>query len=483
MNEEEREHLCRLIDSEKELVFRLERDKLGRYNRGKKVHAKQIAFHKCKKRNRWVFGGNRTGKTECGAAETVWMLRGNHPYRENRKDVAGWAVSLSRGVQREVAQAKILDYLRPDWIENIVMESGKASSPRNGIIDSIAVRNVFGGISTLCFKSCEMGREKFQGASLDFVWFDEEPPEDIYEECAMRIIDRRGDLFGTMTPLKGMTFVYDRIYMNKTSDPEVWHETMEWADNPFLDVKEVERASASLDGAALDSRRYGRFSTGSGLIYPEFSEANIVEPFEIPREWQDKLSIDPGLNNPTSVHWYAVDGEGTVFVCAEHYESGKDVGYHAAKIAEISDRLNWKRDGFGRINALIDCAANQQTLSAEKSVTRLFSELNIAVNPAVDKNVYSGISRVKMFLKGSDGVIRLKIFSTCVNLIREMKNYRWAFDDVPIKKDDHALDELRYYIMSCPHPCDPAAKAQSEQAKFKEKLMRSKSLKRRTNRR
>ena len=276
----EREDLENLFGAASELGRRIKGDKLRLYNTGDKVHSKQIAFHKCTKRNRWVFGGNRSGKTECGAVETVWMLRGNHPYRPNRKDVKGWAVSLTNKVQREVAQAKILDYLRPDWIESIVMESGKQGAPRSGVIDTIAVKNVFGGISTLSFKSCEMGREKFQGTSLDFVWFDEEPPEDIYDECCMRVIDRKGDVFGTMTPLKGMTYVYDRIYMNSFNDPEVWHETMEWADNPYLDKAEIERATAAMDSLTLESRRYGHFASSSGLVYPEFDESvHVIDPF------------------------------------------------------------------------------------------------------------------------------------------------------------------------------------------------------------
>ena len=41
-----------------------------------------------------MFGGNRSGKTECGAVECLWILRGIHPYRKNRKDAFGWAVSL-----------------------------------------------------------------------------------------------------------------------------------------------------------------------------------------------------------------------------------------------------------------------------------------------------------------------------------------------------------------------------------------------------
>ena len=474
MDAQERRNMLSLARAADELLRRGKADRLAKYNVGDKVHLKQLAFHKCRKRNRWVFGGNRSGKTECGAVETVWMLRGNHPYRENRRDVRGWAVSLTRQVQREVAQAKILDYLRKDCIADIVMESGKASSPRSGIIDTIAVKNVFGGISTLCFKSCEMGREKFQGASLDFVWFDEEPPEDVYDECCMRVIDRKGDVFGTMTPLKGMTFVYDRIYMNKSGDAEVWHETMEWADNPFLDKNEIQRATANLDELSLQSRRYGKFADKSGFVYPEFDENVHVlkEGFDVPPEWQDKLSIDPGLNNPTSCHWYAVDGDGSVFVVAEHYASGLDIASHAAEIKRISDALGWKRDGFGRVGALIDSAANQQTLASEKSVTNLFAELGVAVNPKVDKTLYSGIARVKQYLRGENGKPKLYVFPCCTNLIRELKTYRWGSGDTPVKKDDHALDELRYYLMSRPEPPKILPKTHSEQKKFKDRLVR-----------
>ena len=159
---------------------------LAAYNTGKLVHEKQLAFHRCQKRNRWVFGGNRSGKTECGAVECVYMARGIHPYRENKPDVCGWVVSLSTQVQRDVAQKKILRYLPKAWIEEIVMLAGRKDNPESGIIDFIRVKNVFGGSSVIGFKSCDQGREKFQGTSLDFVWFDEEPPKDIYLECRMR---------------------------------------------------------------------------------------------------------------------------------------------------------------------------------------------------------------------------------------------------------------------------------------------------------
>lgn len=418
---------------------------LARYNKNK-IHLKQMAFHRCLKRNRWVFGGNRSGKTECGAVETVWLARGIHPFRQNKPNVSCWVVSLSQAVQREVAQQKVLYYLDKNWIEDIVMIAGSKGSPAHGVIDYIAVKSVLGGVSKIAFKSCEAGREKFQGASLDFVWFDEEPPKDIYDECKMRVLDRKGHIFGTMTPLKGLTWVYDEIYLNCHNSREVWCEFMEWADNPYLSADEVEEMTRSMSEDMLNARRYGKFNFGSGLVYGEFCEANIVEPFDIPPDWQDTLSIDPGLSNPLSCHWYARDNDNNVYVVAEHYEANRSVSYHAQRIREISDMLCWKRDKSNRIEALCDSAANQRTLNGEKSVAELFYENGISVNTRVNKSIYAGVNKVKALIKPLNSPPKLFVFRSCVNMIREFKGYMWGSNDAPVKRDDHAMDELRYYV-------------------------------------
>ncbi len=429
-----------------EIENRNKYDFLSKYNKGDKVHEKQMLFHKCDKKNRWVFGGNRSGKTECGAVETVWLARGIHPFREN-KQVSGWVVSLSKQVQRDVAQEKILHYLRPDWIEKIVMSSGRQDSAESGIIDFILVKNVFGTLSKIGFKSCDQGREKFQGSSLDFVWFDEEPPYDIYQECRMRVLDRRGIIFGTMTPLKGLTWVYNEIYLNDKNDPQVWSIEMEWADNPYLDQYEISEMSAAMSEEELQSRRYGKFMQCGGLVYNEFDErVHVIDPFDVPKEWQDTISIDPGLNNPLSAHWYAQDYDGNVYVIAEHFDKGKDVYYHANRIKEISKRLDWHYTN-GKLSALIDSAAMQRTLASSKSVVELFYENDILVNPRVNKDMFSGINTVKRYLKDGEGKAHLFIFKTCTNLIRELKSYWWGDNDLPIKRDDHCLDEMRYYLM------------------------------------
>jgi len=325
-------------------------------------------------------------------------------------------------------------------------------------------------VSRIGFKSADQGREKFQGASLDFVWFDEEPPQDVYEECLMRVMDRKGEIWGTMTPLKGRTFVYDEIYLNKRQNKEIWSITMEWADNPYLDKDEIELLTGAFDQESVESRRYGKFSNEGGLVYPEFDESiHVIDPFPVPKDWYDRISVDPGLHNPLSVHFYAVDYDGNVYVIAEHYECEKDIDYHAARIKDIADKLDWPRDSKGRLRCIIDSAANQRTLASLKSVADLFYEKDILCDTGVDKDLWSGIAAVKDWFKARPP--RICIFKNCVHMIREIKGYHWGNGDAPIKEDDHAMDELRYYLMTKPQAKIGVRRETTLQERYKNKLI------------
>ncbi len=415
-------------------------------------------FHRDSSRIRWIFGGNRTGKTVAGAVETVWFARGNHPYRNITSPMKGWVVSLTNEVQRDVAQKEILRWLEPGWIKKIVARRGEADDPKNAILDFIVVQSVAGGESVIAFKVCEQGRAKFQGTSLDFVWFDEEPPKEIFDECRMRVVDTMGAMWGTMTPLSGLSWVYDQIYLNERKDPGIQTFFMQWEDNPYLHPSEIEYMKQSLTETERESRQYGRFVSESGLVYKEFQEAiHVIDPFDVPKEWYDMLSIDPGFYAPTSCHFYAKDPEGTIYVIREHYESGKSVEEHAREIHRIADELGWQKDAKGNLHSLIDSAADQKTLASDKSVSDLFYRHKILVNSKVEKSKWIGIEQVREVLKirphpdrvlypnGKPGIY---IFKTCPNLIRELKGYRFQpGSDQPYKKDDHALDELRYYVM------------------------------------
>lgn len=166
-----------------------------------------------------------------------------------------------------------------------------------------------------------------------------------------------------------------------------------------------------------------------------------------------------------------MDYDGRIYVVGEHYERGRDIDWHAERILALADSLGWRRDSSGRLHALIDSAASQRTLAAEKSVAELFYERGISVNTRVNKDLYSGIQRIKsLFCKDPPAIF---IFRNCVHLIRELKGYWWGEGDRPRKIDDHALDELRYFVMSRPSPSLPPLPEKSVIQRDKESLVRA----------
>ena len=99
-----------------------------------------------------------------------------------------------------------------------------------------------------------------------------------------------------------------------------------------------------------------------------------------------------------------------------------------------------------------------------------FCEKGILVNTNVNKDLYSGIQRIKSLFEQRPP--KIFIFKNCVNLIRELKGYWWGSNDRPKKIDDHALDELRYFVMSQPAPAKPLKPPKSIIQADKERLMR-----------
>jgi phage terminase large subunit-like protein len=91
------------------------------------------------------------------------------------------------------------------------------------------------------FKSADARRRAFEGDDIDCMWFDEEMPEDIYSECMMRLIDRRGIWWMTATPMLGTAWL-----KRKTEDPKVFDTYGASWDNPYLPIEEIEAASANL---------------------------------------------------------------------------------------------------------------------------------------------------------------------------------------------------------------------------------------------
>lgn len=275
------------------------------YNVGK-VHKKQVEFHKDGHRIKGLFGGNRTGKTVAGAVEAVMHALGDSRYRK-LKPSSGWVVSLSGDVQRKVAQAEILRWLPKKEISNILMRHGRKDDPEGSLIEEIRLKNG----QFIGFKTCEQGRESFQGTSLGWIWFDEEPPEDVFKECWMRVMDTRGDIWFTMTPLKGLTWVYEFIIVNEKNNPNIappWF--MEWEDNPWLSSEEIKEMEAVMTDEEREARQYGRFTSLCGFAFPELKrEVHIKKPGIVPDWYKRYVSLDYGFDS-LAVLWYWVDNFG-----------------------------------------------------------------------------------------------------------------------------------------------------------------------------
>jgi phage terminase large subunit-like protein len=347
-------------------------------------------------------------------------------------------------VQRDVAQQKILKYLPKEWIKQVVMTDGSTKSMEYGVIDFIVVKNRYGTASKIGFRNCEQGRERFQGVGLDFIWFDEEPPEDIYDECLLRLLDRGGIHYATMTPLKSRSFIYDRIYLKKDANENTEIISMSWEDNPYLNSKEIKEMERTLSPDILESRKYGRFTESSGLVFPEFSDENITEPFPVSEMNEKYIAIDPGYTNPTAVIWACRDSADNLYVVADYEVEKQTVEFHSGEIKRITGGLGWE---IADTKILIDSAARQRTAGCSVSVAEQYTANDIPVDTNVNKAVFEGIMAIKSLFCNALSERKLFVFRNCVNLIKELRGYFWGDNETPKKTADHTLDALRYLIM------------------------------------
>jgi phage terminase large subunit-like protein len=99
--------------------------------------------------------------------------------------------------------------------------------PARGVadqLDAVKVAHVSGGVSIIGLKTYQSGREKFQGKTLDFIWLDEECPEDIYFECLTRTNVGNGPVWLTFTPLLGMSTVVKRFLLERLAGSSHHHD-------------------------------------------------------------------------------------------------------------------------------------------------------------------------------------------------------------------------------------------------------------------
>lgn len=166
--------------------------------------------------------GNQLGKTVAGGFEWAIHLTGRYPdWWEGRvfdDPVKMWAAGVTGESTRDNPQRILIGppQQKERWgtgaIPKECLRDWTAARGVADALDSVVIKwggggDVQAGESVLAFKAYEKGREKWQGETLHGVWYDEEPPLDIYAEGLTRTNATQGMAIVTFTPLKGMSDV------------------------------------------------------------------------------------------------------------------------------------------------------------------------------------------------------------------------------------------------------------------------------------
>lgn len=419
-------------------------------------HTKQRKFHGSSKRIRLYIGGNRSGKTTGGIVEDIWWLTRSHPFqRIPDRPIAGRIVSVDflNGIE------KIIKPQLKQWIPPSQLRGGSWFSAYEASTRTLYLENG----SFVELMSYDQDLDKFAGTSRDFVHFDEEPPETIYTENMARLIDRKGHCWITMTPVEGMTWIFDTVYEKGIlGDKNIDVTEVDMAENPHLDKTEVEEFLDSLSDDEAEARGRGKFVQMGGLVYKAFNpKIHVIDQIDfeefIDRRYKRYMSLDHGFNNPTAVHWHAVNTDNEVVTFDEHYESGQIIDYHA-QIIHQKEKLH-KRIPDVRI---CDPALSQKNAVTGTSIQTEYAIRGIGMVLG-NNDVLTGVAKVNQYLAlRKDGTPSWHITRNCVNLIREMSRLRWKtwaskkqqsqnnpYDQIH-KKDDHACDECRYFFSFMP---------------------------------
>lgn len=210
----EHDELARMIDRRQLVTYR--------------PYTKQKQFHDLGAEafpERLLMAGNQLGKTLSAGAEWAMHLTGRYPDWWQgavfEKPTKLWAAGVSVESTRDNPQRILVGppALQESWGTGMIpgdaiVDTNRKSGGVPDALDTVVVRwggggDVQAGESVLSFKAYEQGRTKWQGPTIDGVWFDEEPPADVYSEGKTRTQHGQRGIFTaiTFTPMEGMTEV------------------------------------------------------------------------------------------------------------------------------------------------------------------------------------------------------------------------------------------------------------------------------------
>ncbi|MDW6020254.1 terminase family protein [Mesorhizobium sp. BAC0120] len=429
------------------------------YMRQREFHQAGATFSE-----RLFMAGNQLGKTVAGGAEWAMHLTGRYPDWWDGatfdKPVVLWAGSVTRESTRDNPQRILIGppAIEEEWGTGFVpadciKDRTRASGVAN-MLDSVVVRwggggDLQAGESILAFKAYEKGREKWQGPTVDGVWFDEEPPADIYSEGLTRTNNGQRGQFAqqTFTPLLGMSEVVRRFLMPATDDPAAQHRhvtRMTIDDAEHYSPDERAKIIASYQPHEREARAKGLPTLGSGLIFPVAEDEIVVEPFAIPEHWAQIGGMDFGYDHPFGAVKLAHDRDNdVVYVTAEYRKSQATPVVHAAALKPWAAWLPWAwpHDGLRR---------DKDPSGAEYKELYVAQGLAMLPEKATFEDGGVGVEAGVIDMLDRMQTGRWKVFKTCGFWLEERRTYHRK-DGVIVKLNDDVLSASRYAYMMLRH--------------------------------
>lgn len=416
----------------------------------------QEKFHNSKAKGKVFLGGNRAGKTVGGATETVMKMLGKHPNQKWKPPIRARAI----GSTWEDGVKKIIMPEMARWIPGSQLKNGSWEESYDLRSRTLTLLNG----SKIEFLTYEQLVQAHAGTSRHHVWFDEEPPEDIFNENMLRLVDVGGEWCLTMTPLFDMSWTFERLYQKyaneSTAEIEIFHA--ETTDNLHINPQELQILLEGMSDEEKNARTRGTYFNLSGGVYTgSFTKENFIEPIVNTDRWPIFYNtwghfgmLDHGFRGLTAFHLGCFDEEGRIVIYAEYTASGKIIKENCKAIKrliedlELTDKLDYIVADPSIRNTDPITGTSLHNEYADNGLFLIFG----------NNDVHNGIQKVSSKFKDKSLLITLDN----KNLISELPKYRWAKyasskieqrrnpQEVPVKKNDHSLDALRYGVMSRP---------------------------------
>lgn len=329
----------------------------------------------------------------------------------------------------ESVRRNIVTHL-PQWLDGIVRIQERRSE--NLLIISFAGKTnrfyLFGGKD-------EGSAALIQGMTLAGVMFDEVAlmPRSFVEQALARCSVEEAKFWFNCNPEHPQHWFYQEwILKAKQKQALYLHFTME--DNPSLSPKVRKRYHSLYSGAFYERFVLGKWVAVQGLIYPFMTQDRFCDTPKGTFE-EYVVSCDYGTINPSSFGLWGKQ-QGIWYRLEEYY-------YHS-RLTGTSRTDEEHYEGLVTLIAGRPVSKIIVDPSAASFIAVIQRHGAYLVLPAKN-DVVDGIRAVSVALKQGD----IRICNTCTDTIREFGLYRWndsVHKDMPIKENDHAMDDIRYFV-------------------------------------